>query len=129
MSMNMTRTSVQDRELIATRVFDAPRETVYRTWTDPGHLSKWWGPKGFTITTHMIDVRTGGVWRYMMHGRRRRKIDTRASCRAFGGVIGRIMQAGRRAGFLLVEGSKSLSTYIVLIKQSLTRYRVDSVFF
>lgn len=68
MSMNMTRTSVQDRELIATRVFDAPREMVYRTWTEPGHLSKWWGPKGFTITTHVIDVKPGGVWRYMMHG-------------------------------------------------------------
>jgi uncharacterized protein YndB with AHSA1/START domain len=68
MSMNMTRTSVQDRELIATRVFDAPREMVYRTWTEPGHLSNWWGPKGFTITTHMIDVRPGGVWQYMMHG-------------------------------------------------------------
>jgi uncharacterized protein YndB with AHSA1/START domain len=68
MNMNMTRTSMQDRELTATRVFDAPREMVYRTWTEAGHLSKWWGPNGFTITTHEIDVRPGGVWRYMMHG-------------------------------------------------------------
>jgi uncharacterized protein YndB with AHSA1/START domain len=59
---------MQDRELIATRVFDAPREMVYQTWTEPMHLSNWWGPKGFTITTHVIDVRPGGVWRYMMHG-------------------------------------------------------------
>ncbi|WP_248927074.1 SRPBCC family protein [Paenibacillus hamazuiensis] len=63
-----TIASVEGRELVVTRVFNAPRELVFKTWTDPEHLPHWWGPKGFTITTHEIDVRPGGVWRYIMHG-------------------------------------------------------------
>jgi len=59
---------VEGRELTVTRIFQAPRELVYQTWTDPRHLSHWWGPEGFTITTHEIDVTPGGVWSYVMHG-------------------------------------------------------------
>jgi uncharacterized protein YndB with AHSA1/START domain len=65
---NNTITSVEDRELIINRVFNAPRELVYKTWTNPEHLPQWWGPKGFTITVQEIDVRPGGVWRFVMHG-------------------------------------------------------------
>jgi uncharacterized protein YndB with AHSA1/START domain len=54
--------------IIATRVFDAPRELVFEAWIDPKHLAQWWGPNGFTTTTHAIDVRPGGVWRFIMHG-------------------------------------------------------------
>lgn len=57
-----------DRELVFTRVFDAPRELVWKAWTDPKHLVHWWGPNGFTITIHEIDVRPGGIWRFIMHG-------------------------------------------------------------
>ncbi len=39
-----------DREIVATRILDAPRELVYRMWTDPYHLMNWWGPRGFTTT-------------------------------------------------------------------------------
>jgi uncharacterized protein YndB with AHSA1/START domain len=56
------------RELVATRVLDAPRETVWNAWTDPEHVAKWWGPTGFTTTIHEMDVRPGGVWRHTMHG-------------------------------------------------------------
>ncbi|MEF3305235.1 SRPBCC family protein [Paenibacillus sp. GYB003] len=63
-----TTTSVVDREIVVNRYFDAPRELVFRTWTDPDHLSNWWGPQGFTITTSEFDARPGGVWRYVMHG-------------------------------------------------------------
>lgn len=51
-----------------TRLFDAPRELVFDAWTDPQHISQWWGPRGFTTTTHERDVRPGGVWRFIMHG-------------------------------------------------------------
>jgi uncharacterized protein YndB with AHSA1/START domain len=51
-----------------TRSFDAPRELVWKAWTDPKHINEWWGPRGFTTTTHEIDVRPGGVWRFTMHG-------------------------------------------------------------
>jgi uncharacterized protein YndB with AHSA1/START domain len=57
-----------DRELSATRVLAAPRELVFRAWTEPDRLAKWWGPRGFTTTTHAMDLRPGGTWRYTMHG-------------------------------------------------------------
>ena len=57
-----------DRELVVTRVFDAPRDLVFSAWTDPAHLVHWWGPDGFTLTIHEMDVKPGGVWRFVMHG-------------------------------------------------------------
>ncbi len=56
------------REISATRVFDASRELVFKAWTDPKQVTKWWGPNGFTNTTYEMDVRPGGVWRFVMHG-------------------------------------------------------------
>ncbi|MFM9281154.1 SRPBCC family protein [Paenibacillus jiagnxiensis] len=67
-SSGNTITSVIDREIVVNRLFDAPRELVFTTWTDPEHLTHWLGPKGFTITVQEFDVRPGGVWRYIMHG-------------------------------------------------------------
>ena len=61
-------TETTDREIVATRVFDAPRELVWEVWTDPKHLAQWWGPNGFTNTVHEIEVKPGGVWRFIMHG-------------------------------------------------------------
>lgn len=57
-----------DRELTVTRVLDAPRELVFKAFTAPEHLDRWWGPKDFTSTTHHMDFRPGGVWRYVMRG-------------------------------------------------------------
>jgi len=57
-----------DREVIYTRVFDAPRELVWAAWSDPRHIGQWWGPNGFTTTTYSMDFKPGGVWRYVMHG-------------------------------------------------------------
>jgi uncharacterized protein YndB with AHSA1/START domain len=56
------------RAIVGTRVFDAPRELVWKAWTDPKHLAQWWGPNGFTTTTSAFDMREGGVWRFVMHG-------------------------------------------------------------
>ena len=56
------------RAFVVTRVFDAPRDLVFDAWTDPKHVGNWWGPRGFTTTTHEMDVRPGGVWRLTMHG-------------------------------------------------------------
>jgi uncharacterized protein YndB with AHSA1/START domain len=57
-----------DRELVFTRILDAPRALVWEVWTDPKHVAEWWGPLGFSITTHSMDVRPGGEWRLVMHG-------------------------------------------------------------
>ena len=59
---------VGDREIRGTRDFDAPRELVWKAWTEPEHIGQWWGPNGFTTTTHRMEVRAGGVWRFVMHG-------------------------------------------------------------
>ena len=57
-----------DRELVYTRIFDAPRDLVFTAWTDPNHVAQWWGPQGFTTTIHEMDVRPGGIWRLTMRG-------------------------------------------------------------
>ena len=49
-------------ELVISRVFDAPRSLVFKAWTKPEHLARWWGPKGFTLVACEIDVRPGGAW-------------------------------------------------------------------
>ena len=60
--------STADREIVTTRVLDAPRELVFEAWTDPKHVVHWWGPNGFTNTIHEMSVKPGGVWRFIMHG-------------------------------------------------------------
>src|SRR6478735_6105977 len=61
-------TNEESREIVASRVFDAPRDLVFKMWTDREHAGNWWGPKGFRTTIHEMDVRPGGVWRFVMHG-------------------------------------------------------------
>jgi uncharacterized protein YndB with AHSA1/START domain len=56
------------QELILTRILRAPRSLVFGAWTDPKHLARWWGPRGFTTTTYSMDVRPGGEWRFVMPG-------------------------------------------------------------
>src|SRR5271170_6970154 len=57
-----------DREIVISRVFDAPRELVWQAWTDPKQVVRWWGPNGFTTTIEVMDVRPGGVWKHVMLG-------------------------------------------------------------
>jgi len=66
-----------DREILFTRIFDAPREMVFEAWTNPRHLTNWWGPRGFSTTIHEMDVRPGGVWRLVMRGPDGRDYDNR----------------------------------------------------
>jgi len=56
------------RVIEGTRLLDAPRKLVFAAFSDPKHLAQWWGPDGFTTTTHSFDFRPGGVWRFVMHG-------------------------------------------------------------
>jgi uncharacterized protein YndB with AHSA1/START domain len=69
----MTQTTTSDatnadRELVTSRTLDFPRELVFRAWTEAEHLSRWWGPNGFTNTFHEFDPRPGGRWEFVMHG-------------------------------------------------------------
>jgi uncharacterized protein YndB with AHSA1/START domain len=58
--------NVAEREVVITRVFDAPRSLVFKAWTDPEHMARWWGPTGFTNTICELDARVGGAWRIVM---------------------------------------------------------------
>ncbi|NVB80857.1 MAG: ATPase [Kofleriaceae bacterium] len=53
-----------DREIVITRVFDAPRALVFKLFTQAEHICQWWGPKGFTCNTHSMNVQVGGQWRF-----------------------------------------------------------------
>ena len=57
-----------DREIVISRVIDAPREVVFEAFTQVRHLSQWWGPHGFTTTTRAFEFREGAVWDFVMHG-------------------------------------------------------------
>jgi uncharacterized protein YndB with AHSA1/START domain len=62
------RSATADREIVISRVIDAPRELVFEAFTEVRHLSQWWGPAGFTTTTRSFEFRAGGVWDFVMHG-------------------------------------------------------------
>jgi len=61
-------TDPTDRDIRITRIYDAPVQLVWEAWTDPAQIAQWWGPRGFSITTHSRDLRPGGTWVYTMHG-------------------------------------------------------------
>jgi uncharacterized protein YndB with AHSA1/START domain len=60
------RGNFAEREVVITRIFDAPRALVFKAWTDPKHLKRWWGPKVFTNPVCEVDARVGGAWRIVM---------------------------------------------------------------
>ncbi len=65
--MNTTTTAApSDRELLITRVFDAPRELVFSVWTRPEQVTRWWGPNDFTLPVCEMDFRVGGSYKYCM---------------------------------------------------------------
>lgn len=61
-------TKSRTNELKLGRLYDAPLSAVWDAWTDLNQVAQWWGPRGFTITTHSKDLRPGGTWRFTMHG-------------------------------------------------------------
>lgn len=60
--------NAEDREILISRVLNAPRALVWEAWTDPEQIVKWWGPNGFSTTTRSIEVKPGGEWWFTMHG-------------------------------------------------------------
>lgn len=63
-----TLTTPSDREIVITRVFDAPRATVWKAWTEAKYLTQWWGPNGWSLPVCEVDLRPGGTWFYCMQG-------------------------------------------------------------
>lgn len=63
-----SQSATADREIVISRVIDAPRELVFEAFTDVRHLSQWWGPEGFTTTTRSFEFRIGSEWDFVMRG-------------------------------------------------------------
>ncbi|KQX46713.1 SRPBCC domain-containing protein [Paenibacillus sp. Root444D2] len=63
---NQMITKVEGQELILERVFNAPRELVFKAFSEAEHLKHWWGPRGWTLTVCNVDFRPGGIWHYCM---------------------------------------------------------------
>src|SRR5258705_4371574 len=62
------QSATADREIVISRVIGAPRELVFEAFTRVRHLSRWWGPEGFTTATRSFEFRVGGEWDFVMHG-------------------------------------------------------------
>src|SRR4030095_9013503 len=62
------QSATADREIVISRVIDAPPELVFEAFTEVRHLSRWWGPEGFTTTTRSLEFSVGGGWDCVMHG-------------------------------------------------------------
>ena len=62
------KATTADREIVISRVIDGPREVVFEAFTAVRHLSRWWGPEGFTTTTRSFQFQVGGEWSFVMHG-------------------------------------------------------------
>ncbi|MHC1754144.1 MAG: SRPBCC family protein [Methanosarcina sp.] len=94
------------QEIVMTRVFDAPRELVFKACTDPNLIPQWWGPKYLTTTVDRMDVKQGGIWRFIHH-------DADGNKYAFHGVYHEIMSPERLIytfEFEPVPGHVSLET-------------------
>jgi len=67
--MSKTTFAIRRDELkvVMERTFDAPREAVFKAFTDPQAIPQWWGPKRLTTTVDKMDVRPGGLWRFIQH--------------------------------------------------------------
>lgn len=63
----VTFPTTPDCEIISSRIVNFSQELVFEAWTNPDHLKKWWGPKGFTNTFEEFDLRPGGRWKFVMH--------------------------------------------------------------
>lgn len=94
---SLTLTLPSDREIVITRIFDAPRELVFKVWTDPQLIPQWWGPKSSTTTVDKMDVRPGGVWRFVEH-------EPDGSEYAFNGVYHEIVPPERIVSTFEYEG-------------------------
>src|SRR5579864_8820497 len=62
------QSATANREIVISQVIRAPREVVFEAFTEVRHLSRCWGPDGFTTTTRAFEFRVGGVWDFFMHG-------------------------------------------------------------
>src|SRR2546425_11305832 len=96
-----------ERELVTTHTFDAPRELVWKTWTDPKLIPKWWGPSQYSTTVDKMDVRPGGRWRFVQRDAEGNEFGFHGECREVEPtkrLVG-AFECGGRAGHVLVAAA------------------------
>ena len=111
-------------ELVATRVFDAPRRLVFKMFTDPKRVPQWWGPKILTTTVEEMDVRPGGAWRFVQR-------DARGNEYVFSGVYREIVPPERIVQtfeFEAMAGHGSIETVTFEERGGLTRVTEKALF-
>ena len=86
------------QEITLTRVFDAPREQVFKVYTDPRQIPAWWGPGGLTTTVERMKLRPGGAWRFIQS-------DPEGNVYAFKGFYHQILPPERLAYTFEFEGA------------------------
>src|SRR5262245_66608961 len=96
-SNKATLTTPSDLEIVMTRVFDAPRELVFKAHTDPKMVPQWWGLRTNTTTVDKMDMRPGGVWRFVQR-------DPQGNEYAFNGVYREIVPPERLVNTFEFEG-------------------------
>ncbi|OGW17836.1 MAG: hypothetical protein A2X56_13540 [Nitrospirae bacterium GWC2_57_13] len=112
------------QEVVITRVFDAPRDIVFKAYTDPNRIPQWWGPKRFTTAIDKMDVRRGGIWRFIQHDAEGREY-------AFHGVYHEVRSPVRLVQTFEFEGTPgqvSLETATFEEQNGRTRVTNRSVF-
>lgn len=67
MATEILKTTAES-EIVSSRIFNFPKELLFKAWSEPAHLKNWWGPAGFTNTFHQFDFKVGGRWVFTMHG-------------------------------------------------------------
>lgn len=68
MEKNLNTFSREGNQLTHTRLLEAPRDLVWEVWTNPDHIKEWFGPTGFSVTNDEMEVKSGGTWKFTMHG-------------------------------------------------------------
>ena len=96
-SATSTLTLPSDREIVMERVFNAPRELLFKAYTDPNLIPRWWGPRKYTTTVDRMDVRVGGAWRFVQR-------DAAGNEYAFNGEYREIAPPGRLSYTFEFEG-------------------------
>lgn len=112
------------QEVVFTRIFDAPREVVFKAYTDPARIPEWWGPSRFTNTVIKMDVRPGGTWRIVQR-------DADGNEYAFHGVYHEVRSPEHLVGTFEFEGAPghvSLETAEFAEHEGKTRFTGRSVF-
>jgi uncharacterized protein YndB with AHSA1/START domain len=98
------------QEIIISRIFDAPRELVFKMWTDPAYLPEWWGPSRLTTTVDSLDAKKGGIWRYVQR-------DDKGNVYAFNGVFHEVASPERLINTFEFEGDPSIGLVTVTFEE------------